>query len=76
MKKEKEMMREDQIKVMIDQETLEKKIAELGQVISHDYEGKEIVMICILKGGAMFMMQLAKSITVPVMMDFMVLSMN
>ena len=43
------MMREDQIKVMIDQETLEKKIAELGQVISHDYEGKEIVMICILK---------------------------
>ena len=68
------MMREDQIKVMIDQETLEKKIAELGKVISRDYEGKEIVMICILKGGAMFMMQLAKSITVPVMMDFMVLS--
>ena len=67
-------MREDQIKVMIDQETLEKKIAELGQVISHDYEGKEIMMICILKGGAMFMMQLAKSITVPVMMDFIVLS--
>ena len=68
------MMREDQIKVMIDQETLEKKIAELGAIISRDYEGKEIVLICILKGGAMFMMQLAKSITVPVTMDFMVLS--
>ena len=68
------MMREDQIKVMIDQETLENKIAELGAIISGDYEGKEIVLICILKGGAMFMMQLAKSITVPVTMDFMVLS--
>lgn len=68
------MMREDQIKVMIDQETLENKIAELGAIISRDYEGKEIVLICILKGGAMFMMQLAKSITVPVTMDFMVLS--
>ena len=68
------MMREDQIKVMIDQETLEKKIAELGSIISRDYAGKEIVLICILKGGAMFMMQLAKSITVPVTMDFMVLS--
>ena len=67
-------MRDDQIKVMIDQETLEKKIAEMGAVISKDYEGKEIVLICILKGGAMFMMQLAKSITVPVTMDFMVLS--
>ncbi|MBO4888809.1 MAG: hypoxanthine phosphoribosyltransferase [Firmicutes bacterium] len=67
-------MREDQIKVMIDQETLENKIAELGAIISRDYEGKEIVLICILKGGAMFMMQLAKSITVPVTMDFMVLS--
>ena len=46
----------------------------MGAVISKDYEGKEIGLICILKGGAMFMMQLAKSITVPVTMDFMVLS--
>ena len=68
------MLTDEQIKVMIDQETLENKIAELGAIISRDYEGKEIVLICILKGGAMFMMQLAKSITVPVTMDFMVLS--
>ena len=59
---------------MIDQEKLENRIAELGKQISEDYAGREIEMICVLKGGAMFMMQLAKSITIPVTMDFMVLS--
>ena len=68
------MLRDEQIKVMIDQETLENRIAELGREISKDYEGKEIEIICILKGGAMFMCQLAKSISIPVTMDFMVLS--
>ena len=68
------MLREDQIEVMIDQEKLENRIAELGKQISEDYAGREIEMICVLKGGAMFMMQLAKSITIPVTMDFMVLS--
>ena len=68
------MLREDQIEVMIDQETLETRIAELGKQISEDYAGKEIEMICVLKGGAMFMMQLSKSITIPMTMDFMILS--
>lgn len=68
------MLREDQIEVMIDQEKLENRIAELGKQISEDYAGREIEMICVLKGGAMFMMQLAKSITIPMTMDFMVLS--
>ena len=68
------MFDDTQIGVMIDQEKLEKRIAELGRQISEDYAGKELVMICVLKGGAMFMMQLSKSITVPMLMDFMVLS--
>lgn len=68
------MLQNDRIHVMIDQETLEKRIQALGEKISEEYAGKEIVLACILKGGAMFMTQLAKYITVPVTMDFMVLS--
>ncbi len=68
------MLREDQIEVMIDQEKLENRIAEMGKQISEDYADREIEMICVLKGGAMFMMQLAKSVTIPMTMDFMVLS--
>ena len=68
------MFDEKQIEVMIDRETLENRIAELGAEISRDYAGKELYMICVLKGGAMFMTELSKSITVPVLWDFMVLS--
>lgn len=68
------MLREDHIHVMIDQVTLEKRIQELGEQISAEYQGKELTLICVLKGGAMFMTQLSKYITVPMKMDFMVLS--
>ncbi len=62
------------IKVLIDEQTLENRIREMAEQISKDYEGKELTLTCILKGGVMFMTQLAKYITVPVTMDFMVLS--
>ena len=68
------MVYENQIGVLIDQETLEKRIEEMGRQISEEYAGKELKLVCILKGGAMFMTQLAKYITVPVTMDFMILS--
>ncbi len=50
------------------------KIAELGAQISKDYEGEEIYMLCILKGGVFFMTELAKNITAPVSVDFMSVS--
>ena len=50
------------------------KIAELGAQISKDYDGEEIYMLCILKGGVFFMTELAKHITVPVSPDFMSVS--
>lgn len=50
------------------------KIAELGAQISKDYDGEEIYMLCILKGGVFFMTELAKHITVPVSLDFMSVS--
>ena len=50
---------------------MDQRIRELGEKISEDYAGKQIHMICILKGGVFFMCELAKRITVPVSMDFM-----
>lgn len=62
------------IKVLVPEEEVDKKIAELGKQISEDYAGKEVHLICILKGGVFFMCELAKRITVPVSMDFMSVS--
>ena len=59
------MLTDEQIKVMIDQDTLEERIKTLGKEITKDYAGKEILMVCILKGAVMFMTQLAKSIERP-----------
>ena len=56
---------------MISEEDVNKRIAEMGAQISEDYAGKQVHLICILKGGAFFMCELAKRITVPVSMDFM-----
>jgi len=62
------------ISVMIPEEELNKRIAEIGAQISKDYEGKEVKLICILKGSIFFTTELAKRITVPVMFDFMQVS--
>lgn len=61
----------EKINVLIPEEEVDKKIAELGKQISEDYAGKSVHLICILKGSVFFMCELAKRITVPVTMDFM-----
>ena len=53
------------------EEEVDARIRALGEQISKDYEGKQIHLICVLKGGVFFMCELAKRITVPVSMDFM-----
>lgn len=67
-------MKQHPISVLIDESALEKKICELGERISRDYEGCTVKLICILKGSAFFACELAKRITVPVMLDFMQVS--
>ncbi len=62
------------IKVMISEEELSKRIAELGAEISKDYEGKTVHLICILKGSVFFTCELAKHIVPTVTMDFMSVS--
>ena len=64
----------EQIRVLLSEEELDRKIAELGERISKDYEGESVHLICILKGSIFFTCELAKRITVPVSMDFMSVS--
>ena len=62
------------VKVLVPEEDVAKRIKELGEQISKDYAGKQVHLICVLKGGVFFMCELAKRITVPVSMDFMSVS--
>ena len=59
------------IKVLIPEDKVDERIRELGKKISEDYAGKQIHLICVLKGGVFFMCELGKRISVPVSMDFM-----
>ena len=64
----------DKIRVLLPEEDVNKRISEVAEQISKDYEGKQIHLICILKGGVFFTCELSKRITVPVTMDFMSVS--
>ncbi|MCR5411195.1 MAG: hypoxanthine phosphoribosyltransferase [Lachnospiraceae bacterium] len=61
----------DKITIMYTEEEIDNRIRELGAQITKEYAGKEITMICILKGAAPFACELAKRIDLPVEMDFM-----
>ena len=65
---------EDKIRVLVPEKEVDAKIAELGKKISEDYAGRQVHLVCVLKGGVFFMCELAKRITVPVTMDFMSVS--
>lgn len=62
------------LETLISEEEIYQKTKELGSRISKDYAGKEITVICVLKGGVMFMVDLVKQIKIPLKMDFMVVS--
>ncbi len=64
----------DNIRMLISEEEVSNKIKALAEQISKDYEGKQVHLICVLKGGVFFTCDLAKSITVPVTFDFMSVS--
>lgn len=62
------------IKVLISEEEVDKKVREMAAEISKAYEGKELHLVCVLRGGVFFMCELAKRLTVPVSLDFMSVS--
>ena len=64
----------DKIRVLLTEEEVNKKISEVAAQINKDYEGKEVHLICILKGGVFVTCELAKRLTIPVSLDFMSVS--
>lgn len=62
------------VKVLISEEEVKEKVLAMARQISEDYAGKELHVVCILKGGVFFMCELVKRITVPVTHDFMSVS--
>ncbi len=60
--------------VLIPEDRLMRRVRELGEAISQDYDGKEILAICILRGGVMFLTDLIRHIIPPIAIDFMSVS--
>jgi hypoxanthine phosphoribosyltransferase len=60
--------------ILIDEQTIQVRIKELAQEINRDYEGKDLLLICILRGGIVFLVDLMRHITVPHQLDFMAVS--
>ena len=67
-------MNDDILRILYSEEELEAKCAELGAQISKDYEGKNLLLVSVLKGAVVFMTDLMRHITVPCSIDFMVVS--
>ena len=67
-------MNENRIKTLLSEEELVRRTREIGEQISEDYAGEELVLVCVLKGAAFFACELAKRITIPVTIDFVATS--
>lgn len=62
------------VEQMFTEEEVDRRIKEIGEMITRDYEGKSVHLVCVLKGGSFFMCELAKRINLPVSLDFMSVS--
>ena len=67
-------MRSEHIEVLVTKEDVEKRISEIADEINRAYAGKSLHLVCVLKGGAFFMCELAKHLNMPVSLDFMSVS--
>jgi hypoxanthine phosphoribosyltransferase len=61
-------------RVLITEAEIEKRIAEIGTAITADYQGKDLIVVCVLKGAFMFLSSLVKKIDLPVSIDFIAVS--
>ena len=64
----------DKIRVLLTEEEVNARISEIASMINEDYAGRQVHLICILKGGVFFTCELAKRLTIPVSLDFMSVS--
>jgi hypoxanthine phosphoribosyltransferase len=60
--------------ILIDRDTLQRRIAELGEEISADYAGRDLLLVGVLKGAVFFMADLMRGLTIPCEIDFMAIS--
>lgn len=64
----------EHVEVLLTEAEVDARIQAIGEQISRDYQGKQVHLICVLKGGSFFLCELAKRISVPVSLDFMSVS--
>lgn len=64
-------MHKDIEKILFDRETISNRVKELAKEITEDYKGKDLVCICLLKGGVLFLTDLIKEIDLDLEIDFM-----
>jgi len=60
--------------VLISEKDIQRRVVELGAEISKDYAGQDLILVCILRGGVMFLTDLMRHITVPHMLEFLAVS--
>jgi hypoxanthine phosphoribosyltransferase len=61
-------------RILISEDELQRRVAELGRDISKDYEGRDLVLVCVLKGGVAFLVDLMRQISIPHEIDFLAIS--
>ncbi len=62
------------VEILLTEQEVNERIKELGKQITEDFKGKQVHLVCVLKGGSFFMCELAKRIDLPVSIDFMSVS--
>jgi len=62
------------LEVLVPEERLQARVAELGAQLSSDYAGQDLLLVCILRGGVMFLTDLMRCLTTPHAIDFMAIS--
>ncbi|MCR5310189.1 MAG: hypoxanthine phosphoribosyltransferase [Lachnospiraceae bacterium] len=67
-------MLKHEVKVLLSEQEVDKRIQEIGDMITKDFAGETVHLVCVLKGGSFFMCELAKRINLPVSLDFMSVS--
>ena len=67
-------MEKDILKILVTEEEIDKRVKEIGEQITKDYEGKNLVLVSVLKGSVVFMADIMRAIKVPATIDFMCVS--
>ena len=68
------MLRDDVAKVLLDETTIQERVAQLGRQIANDYQRQDLLLLCLLKGGVVFLSDLMRHIDIPHEVEFMAIS--